>query len=106
YLVEMEIPRRFVETMTDTSSNNIRWVDFDEAASMEDVPSIAEWVALTCGAMTKAESDTMHKIGAEIAWPKNVLQRDRMLHDMLQKTWQQIALCAFKKIWNARDTIN
>jgi hypothetical protein len=106
YLVEMEIPRRFVEIMTDTSSNDIRWLNYDEVPLMEEVPSTAEWVALTCGAMSKAEKDTMSKIGTEIAWPKNVSQRDRMLHDTLQKRSIEIGRCAQKKIWKARDAIS
>ena len=67
YLAEMEVPRRFIEIMTDTSSKDIRWLTNDEAQSMEAVPSIAEWVASSCGAMSKTEKNTMFKIGAEIS---------------------------------------
>jgi hypothetical protein len=48
YLTEMEVPRRFIEAMIDTSSTGTRWLDFDEGKSMEDVPSISEWLNAAC----------------------------------------------------------
>jgi hypothetical protein len=57
YLAEMEIPRRFIEIMTSTSSKDIRWLTSNEAGSIENrPPSIAEWLASSCGAMTKSET--------------------------------------------------
>jgi hypothetical protein len=55
-LSEMEVPQRFIEFMMDTTSAEIRWLTNDEAESMEEVPSIAEWLAATCGAMTKSKT--------------------------------------------------
>lgn len=48
YLTQMEVPRRFIEAMMDPSSTEIRWLDFDEGKSMEDVPSISEWLNAAC----------------------------------------------------------
>lgn len=48
YLTGMEVPRRFTEAMIDTSSPGIRWLGFDEGKSMEDVPSISEWLNAAC----------------------------------------------------------
>lgn len=48
YLTAMEVPRRFIEPMTDTLSTGIRWLDFGEGKSMEDVPSISEWLNAAC----------------------------------------------------------
>jgi hypothetical protein len=42
--------------MMDTTSAEIRWLTNDEAESMEEVPSIAERLAATCGAMTKSKT--------------------------------------------------
>jgi hypothetical protein len=106
YLAEMEIPRQLIEIMTSTSSKDLRWLTYEEADSIEDMPpSIAEWVASSCGAMSKYEKDTMSKISAEIAWPKNVSQRDRMLLDQLEKKRSQIVRCVSDKIRMARDGI-
>jgi hypothetical protein len=38
FLAGMEVPRRYIEIMMDTSSNDIRWLSRDEASSLEDVP--------------------------------------------------------------------
>jgi hypothetical protein len=48
FLTKMEVPRPFIEAMTNTSSAQIRWLDFDEGQSMEDVPSTSEWLNAAC----------------------------------------------------------
>lgn len=48
YLKEMEVPTSIIESMVNTSSGDIRWVDsvYD---GLERPPSIAEWVDASCG---------------------------------------------------------
>jgi hypothetical protein len=48
YLTKMEVPRPFIEAMIGTSSTGIRWLDFDEGQSMEDVPAISGWLNAAC----------------------------------------------------------
>jgi hypothetical protein len=48
HLTQMEVPRRFIEAMTSALSTGIRWMDFDEGQSMEDVPSISAWLNAAC----------------------------------------------------------
>jgi hypothetical protein len=48
YLNEMEVPKSIIESMTATSSGDIRWVDsIDEGLTWP--ASIAEWVGASCG---------------------------------------------------------
>jgi hypothetical protein len=54
YLSEMEVPQSLVEAMTDTSSAGIRWLTIKESYSLEEVPSIAEWISASCGGTTKS----------------------------------------------------
>jgi hypothetical protein len=49
YLEEMEVPRKFIEIMTVTSSTKVRWLDVSESNLIENVPSIAEWINASCG---------------------------------------------------------
>jgi hypothetical protein len=106
YLAEMEIPRQFIEIMTNTSSKEIRWLTYEETDSIGDMPvSIAEWIASNCGAMTKSEKDTMSKISADISFPKNVSRQDRMLQERLKTKQIQIRDCTWDKIEMARDAI-
>jgi len=105
YLAEMEIPSRFIEIMTNTSSKDIRWLTYKEAHSIEErPPSIAEWAASSCGAMTKSEKDMMDPWHAYSPSPY-LNQRDRRLQDQLQKRWKQIGSCVSQKILRARDGI-
>jgi hypothetical protein len=88
YLDEMEIPHRFIEVMTDTSSNDIRWLTRDQAISMSGVPSIVEWIAATCGAK-------QFTVGVDIL--------AQISKDMLTPGGR--GECELKKIHNARDAI-
>jgi hypothetical protein len=54
YLAEMEIPQSLIEEMTDTSSAGIRWLKLEEFESLEEVPSIAEWITASCGSTLRS----------------------------------------------------
>jgi hypothetical protein len=106
YLSEMEISPRFAEFMIDTSSKDIRWLTWDEAETLEEVPSIHEWVATNCGAMSKNETTTWLMLGAEVDQFNKILSpRDRMLYEQLDNRWRKISSCRSTKIQQARDAI-
>jgi hypothetical protein len=48
YLNEMEAPKSIIETVVNTSSGEIRWVDA-VLDGLDRSPSVAEWVDATCG---------------------------------------------------------
>ena len=50
YLSEMEIPNRYIERMTSTSSEDMSWLDYDDTDQLKYAPSIQEWVKVKCGA--------------------------------------------------------
>jgi hypothetical protein len=91
FLNDMEVPHGITEIMSDTASNDIRWLKQNEASAMEMAPSIAEWIASSCGAMSKSEA--------------LLSTRDRFLHELLQKKWSDIYWCSFSKFFRARDAI-
>jgi hypothetical protein len=107
YLDEMEIPRRFIEIMTNTSSKDVRWLSPREAqpSPKEDnrPPSIAEWLASSCGAMTKSEKDMFDPWHVYRPSPYN--QQGWKLQDQLTTKRRQIDDCETKKIQLARDGI-
>ena len=106
YLSEMEVAPRFVEIMTDTSSRDIRWLTYDEAGSMENVPSIAEWIATSCGAMSRSERDTRASIAVKMLdKARYVSPQEKRLHDQLEKRMYEISYCGIDKIGKARDAI-
>jgi hypothetical protein len=99
YLMEMDVPRRFIDIMTDTSSSDIRWLEDKEASSIEEVPSVAEWIAATCGAMSKEEEDVLMQVG------DSVTRSDRMRYERLMEKSSDIAVCKLERIDKARDAI-
>jgi hypothetical protein len=50
YLSEVDIPNRYIERMTSTSSDDMSWLDDDDTNQLEYAPSIQEWVKVKCGA--------------------------------------------------------
>lgn len=104
YLTEMEIPPRFVEIMTDTSSRDIRWLTDDETNSLTAPPSIAEWTASTCGSFTKSEEYAAGTIGGKVI-RKNASPREKELFDRLLKKKYDIYSCGVDKVDKARQAI-
>ncbi len=93
YLTEMEIPRRFIEIMMDTTSTDIRWLNYDEADSVQEVPSIAEWIGATCGMMIKEQKDTH----ALLLVKKSRTHQEKLLFDLLVKKWTEMNACTDNK---------
>jgi hypothetical protein len=84
YLTDMEVPPRFIEAMTGTSSADMWWLSAADASSMEDVPSINEWLVAACGVVRKLGP----KAGAF----------DKFVREETQR-------CQREKIYKARDAI-
>jgi hypothetical protein len=53
--------------MSDTASTDIKWLSDEEAQAIADTPSIAEWVAATCGALTKQEEQQGLELARRLA---------------------------------------
>jgi hypothetical protein len=118
YLAEMEVPRRFIELMTDTASNDVRWLDFNEGWSLKEVASIAEWITASCGTMSKSDEDAIFKMQTEglekplsdlglkppPALLGQALSRDDKAKLIERK--REVDSCTFNKIENARDAIS
>jgi hypothetical protein len=102
YLTEMEVPRRYIEMMIDTSSNDIRWLEYFDAESLQDVPSVAEWLSAGCGSMSKSEE----KVLLDLIGAKDLLSsQEKKLRDELSVRSIDIDVCQAKKIRNSRDAV-
>ncbi len=96
YLSAMEIPRRYIEMMTDTSSIDMRWLTIDEASEMSDVPSIHEWIKSSgCEPLSKLEFERM----------ASPLERDRQVYDSLLRKMLDYGSCSATKLAQSRDAI-
>jgi hypothetical protein len=106
YLTEMEVAPRFVEIMTDTSSRDIRWLTNEEADGLSRAPSIAEWIASTCGGLSKSEEYTMASMGVKIEIRKNATSQERKIYDQLRQKSYEAYSCGLDKIEKARHALN
>jgi hypothetical protein len=93
YLSEMEIPRRYIEKLTDTSSNTISWVGWKDAFAMTEPPSIREWLLASCGGLSGEELDI---------WIEGFMHR-RLSPDLSRKA-DQAENCETTKIENYKDS--
>jgi hypothetical protein len=94
YLNEMEAPHWVNDTLADTSSDEIKWINNNLSSldrSLDHPPSYAEWVNASCGRMTDAEYATMLKLAAK---GDNRDANETMLHDLLSKKDWEINRCA------------
>ena len=49
YLADMEVPPQYINLMTDTASNDIYWLKYDEVKHLQGIPpSIAESISVSC----------------------------------------------------------
>jgi hypothetical protein len=76
YLSDMEVPKKYIELMSSTASNDIKWLSSEEAASVPEIPSIAEWVAATCGAITSQDAQEGHELLNQLRPPSGKLPSD------------------------------
>jgi hypothetical protein len=74
YLSEMEIPNRYAERMTSTSSGDMSWLDY-HTKQLEYAPSIQEWVKVKCGHGIEASLDIAEQVGGR--HQRNVLEAER-----------------------------
>ena len=103
YLEEMDIPRKYRDLMSDTSSNDMRWLTLKEAEPLTKPPSIWTWIAASCEIMSEQEE---HIYWDVLYFQKNLSSRDRLLYEALDKNSNETNACLAKKLFNARDAIS
>ena len=104
YLSDMEVPQKIIDLMSDTASNDIKWLNSLEAKSMLEPLSIAEWDAATCGAMTKQEDEQVSELfkkGAE----RRLSNQDQAVLDANLAKAGRIELCGQGKKARFRDAM-
>jgi hypothetical protein len=92
YLSDMEVPQKFIDLTSDTASNDIKWLNSEEAKSMLEPPSIAERDAATCGAMTKQEDEQVSELSKKMEMGRLSNQDQAVLDANLAKAGR-IELC-------------
>jgi hypothetical protein len=97
YLSEMEIPRRYIEKLTDTSSDDITWLSLaGDTLAMSEPPSIREWLLASCGGLSQEEWGYLME---ELVHHRLSPDRDR-----LRRKADQVDNCKTTKIDNYKDS--
>ena len=105
YLRDIEIPQRFVDLMSETSSRDMHWISNEDADSMSVAPFLADWFAVTCGAMSATERYDWLLIGAKINSRETVTQQERSLFEYLENKKSSIDSCKQDKVDKARHSV-
>ena len=115
YLSDMEVPKKYIDLMSDTASSDIEWLSSEEALSMGQPGSLAEWLAATCGAVTKEDSqqfleltsmqEEQWKTGRLLPNGKLLSDQDQMLLDANMAKTERIGICQDGKKAQFRDAM-
>ncbi len=104
YLEEMELPTKAIDLLINTKSGDIHWLTDDEASgeildsgdwAASFPPSIQEWIASSCGMVSKSKY-------------KEVLQQMQLKTPQLNqliKEFGDVNTCALRKLAKHRDSI-
>jgi hypothetical protein len=83
YLEDVDIPRKYRDLMSDTSSNDIRWLTLKEAELLIYHSSIWTWIAASCEVISEQE-EHIYWVGLFLR-RKNLSLRDQLLYEALEK---------------------
>jgi hypothetical protein len=101
YLEDVDIPRKYRDLMSDTSSSDMRWLTLKEAESLTRPSSIWTWIASSCEVMSQQEQE----IRLDLLLEKNRSSREELLYEALERKFDETSGCLQKKMFNARDMI-
>jgi hypothetical protein len=104
FLVEMEVPQRFIDKMTGTASNNIGWLTWEDEKSLEGVPSISEVLLASCGSLSGEERDFLDLLYDRQRAKMALSERQQSLRDMARHHQDAIDKCREIKIEAFRDS--
>jgi hypothetical protein len=105
HLRDLEIPQRFIDLMSENASRDMHWLSNEDADSISVAPSVAEWIAATCGAMSAPERDNWRSIGAKLNSQERVTQQERSLYDRLDDKKYWVDSCKWDRIDKARHSV-
>jgi len=104
FLLEMEVPQRFIDKMTGTASNNVSWLTWEDEEALKDVPSISELLLASCGSLTRDETDFFQQVNNLQQAKVSLSVRQQSLLDTVLQHQNAIDRCREIKIESFRDS--
>jgi hypothetical protein len=93
--------------LRDTSPGDVRWLTIHEGNSLNEVPSIAEWIAASCG--VNSVDTSIRELLAGRNNLSELSSREMAQWEMLAKRSaerdSELGACKSKKIDNSRDAV-
>jgi hypothetical protein len=101
YLEEMEAPQRVTDILLSTSSADMQWVD-TVRDGLKKPPSVAEWIAASCGQLSHEEDGARAHLNANKA---RLSANDALLLKMLEEKSSRRSDCEMRLISRSRDQL-
>lgn len=99
YLKNMDVPEHIIDIMFDTVSDEITYLDWDTAKSMESVPSFDEWIGASCLRLTTEEEMDYWRLLAKKWEEKNTLTKSEKLYfNFLKERKEKFNKCFREKL--------
>jgi hypothetical protein len=95
----MDVPEHIIDIMFDTVSDEITYLDWDTAKSMESVPSFDEWIGASCLRLTTEEEMDYWRLLAKKWEEKNTLTKSEKLYfNFLKERKEKFNKCFREKL--------
>jgi hypothetical protein len=104
FLLEMEVPQRFIDKMTGTASNNVSWLIWEDQESLQEVSSISELLLASCGSLSRDERDFSYQVNDRQRAKMALSERQQSLRDRVRQHQDAINKCREIKIEAFRDS--
>jgi hypothetical protein len=91
-------PQKYIALMSITAPTDVNWLTEDDVEGWAETPSIGQWIAATCGAMTKEEDQQVRRTPSD--------QDQVLLQSVLLSKAEHIQQCGEGKKARFRDSMN
>lgn len=103
YLKNMDVPEHIINKMFNTGSDEITYLDWDTAKSMESVPFFDEWIGASCLRLTSEEEMDYWRLLAKKWEGKNTLTKsEKFYFNYLKERTNNFNKCFREKLKEAQ----
>ena len=103
YLKNMDVPEHIIDKMFNTGSDEIIYLDWDTAKSMESVPFFDEWIGASCLRLTsEAEMDYWRLLAKKWEEKSTLTKSEKAYFNYLEERKRNFDTCFREKLKEAQ----
>jgi hypothetical protein len=103
YLENMDVPENIINKMFNTGSDEITYLDWDSAKSMESVPFFDQWVGASCSRITNEEEMDYSRLLSKKREKRSTLTKlEKSYLDYLKERKEKFNKCLREKLREAQ----